>query len=171
MFSTNKSSWLMQPLQSLVLVWAQWQHSICDNTNWIWPSWSRQIFLASLMSWLSMIIESQHHLTTHKQQRCSSRNEGVYETLHVISVNADVCRFARVYINGWAWLTARLPVLTQCDWVGDVSALCCQRPPFVTISSRWAPVGPESSCLPRRNPALSMCRHVYGHQQHPSHGN
>lgn len=88
---------------------------------------------------------------------------------------ADVCRFVRVCINGRAWLTVWVPVLTQCDWVGDVSALCWQCSPFVTILShemgRRAPVGPESPCLPLRNPTLSMYRHVYGPKEHPSHGN
>lgn len=87
----------------------------------------------------------------------------------------DICQYSGVCINVRSWLTVRLPVLTQADWVGDGSALCWQRSPFVTILSRemgrQAPVGPESSCLPLCNPILSMYRHVYGPQEHPSRGN
>lgn len=79
--------------------------------------------------------------------------------------------FTHVCINRGAWSTVWVPLLTQCDWVGDVSALCWQCSPFVTIPSRemgrQASVGPESSCLPLRNPTLSMCRHVCGPPRAP----
>ena len=117
--------------------------------------------------------ESQNYTSTHIQSRADAPRMKAF--MQPWCKSSHVCWFPGVYINGFAWLTVWVALLTQCDWGGDVSAPCWRRSPFVTILSRemgrQPPVGPESSCLPLCNPTLSMYRHVYSPREHPSRGN